>query len=142
MTIDTKVRALLAKTIKSGATPGEQSAAVAKARELVNKHGLNVATFTWPRESAKAPTRAVKTATAGRAPRRPVKPATKPAKGPTRGDQVVEQLRRRNGATIAEMVTQFGLLPHSLRAIISVESRRRGLKVELVGGRYRATARS
>ena len=54
-------------------------------------------------------------------------------KRPTRGDEVVELLRRKNGATIEEMTKRFGLLPHSVRAIISVESRKRGLRVELVG---------
>lgn len=61
------------------------------------------------------------------------KPSAKAAKRPTRGDEVVKLLCRKSGATIEEMVTRLGLLPHSLRAIISVESRKRGLKVELVG---------
>ena len=37
-----------------------------------------------------------------------------------RGDEVVELLRRKEGATIEEMVTRFGVMPHTLRAIISV----------------------
>lgn len=59
--------------------------------------------------------------------------ATPRTKRPTRGDEVVEMLQRKGGATISAMVTRFGLLPHSLRAIISIEGRKRGLKVELVG---------
>lgn len=51
---------------------------------------------------------------------------------PHRWRRGVALLRRKNGATIAEMVTRFGLLPPRLRAIISVEGRKRGLKVELV----------
>lgn len=37
------VRSLLEKTIARGATPGEQDAGVAKARELVERHGLDAA---------------------------------------------------------------------------------------------------
>lgn len=55
------------------------------------------------------------------------------AKRPTRADEVVELLRRKNGATIEEMVRRFGIQPPSIRATISVESRKRGLKVEQVG---------
>ena len=129
MTIDTKVRALLAKTIKAGATPGEQAAAVAKARELVAKHGLDPKAFTWPQE----PKLTRKASKPARAPRRAPKAAVEPKKRVKRGDEVIELLRRKNGATIDEMVTRFGIQAHSLRAIISVESRKRGLKVELVG---------
>jgi hypothetical protein len=64
----------------------------------------------------------------------------KPAKAPrqTRGDEVIELLRRKNGATIEEMVTRFGIQAHTLRAVISVETRKRGLAVERPEqGRYR-----
>lgn len=143
MTIDAKIRALLAKTVKAGATAHEQVAATDLARKLVAKHGLKEGDFTWPAPSAqsqawkaaKAPPRAPKAPKPAKGATRP----TKPAKRPTRGDEVVELLRRKNGATIAEMVTRFGLQAHSLRALISVESRKRGLKVELVGkAHYRA----
>jgi hypothetical protein len=78
------------------------------------------------RKAAKPAPRAHKAAT-------PSKGATPTTKRPTRADEVVELLRRTNGATIEEMVKRFGIQAHSLRAIISVESRRRSLKVELVG---------
>lgn len=141
MTIDAKIRALLAKTVKAGATAPEQIAATDLARKLVQKHGLKESDFTWPASPPKAapkkaatePRRAPKAAKPGKPPRQRAKPATEPKRQPTRGDEVVELLRRKNGATIAEMVTRFGLQPHSLRAVISVESRKRGLKVELVG---------
>lgn len=133
MTIEQKVAALLRKTVTSGATPGEQDAAVAKARELVQKHGLKAADYKWPNKAAKAAPRTPNAATPGKGATKPAKPATKPAKRATRGDEVVELLQRKGGATIAEMVQRFGIQPHSLRAIISVESRKRGLKVELVG---------
>jgi hypothetical protein len=148
MTIDAKIRALLAKTVKNGCTPAEQEAATAKARGLVKQYGLNGSDFTWPappkaepKKAAKGAPRAPKAAKPGKAPRPRAKPATEPTKRATRGDEVVELLRRKNGATIAEMVTRFGLQPHSLRAIISVESRKRGLTVELVGrAHYRVVA--
>ena len=54
-----------------------------------------------------------------------------------------ELLRRKNGTTIEQMVSRFGLQPHSLRAIISVESRKRGLEVEMPGnGHYRLVDRA
>lgn len=90
--------------------------------------------------AAKAAPRARKATKPGKGARRAAEPATKPAKRPTRGAEVVELLRRKNGATIAEMVTRFGIQPHTLRAVISVESRKRGLKVERPEqGRYRVT---
>ncbi len=128
MTIDTKVRALLAKTINAGATPGEQAAAVTKARELIAKHALDPKAFAWPPEPK--PTR--KASKPASPSRRATKAAAAPKRRLKRGDEVIELLRRKNGATIEEMVTRFGIQPHSIRAIISVESRKRGLKVELV----------
>lgn len=141
MTIDGKIRALLAKSVKNGCTPAEQEAATAKARGLVKQYGLMESAFIWPapapkakrKKPAKGALRAPKASKPGKAPRARAKPATEPTRPPTRGDEVVELLQRKNGATIAEMVTRFGLQPHSLRAIISVESRKRRLKVELVG---------
>lgn len=140
MTIDQKIRALLAKTVNNGCTPAEQEAATAKARGLVKQYGLSQAHFTWPAPPAKPVAKAPR-ARKGTKPSKGAsrtKPATKPAKRRTRGDEVVDLLRRKNGASIAEMVTRFALQPHSLRAIISVESRKRGLKVERPEqGRYR-----
>lgn len=43
-----QVRGVLGKTVANGATPGEQDAAVAKARELCAAHGLDPADFEWP----------------------------------------------------------------------------------------------
>ena len=139
MNIDAKIRALLAKTVKAGATAPEQIAATELARKLVQKHGLKEADFTWPappkaapKKPAKEAQRPPKAAKPRKGATRAAKPAMKPAQRPTRGDEVVELLRRKNGATIAEMVARFGLQPHSLRAVISVETRKRGLMVELV----------
>jgi hypothetical protein len=42
------VRALLDKTIEKGATAGEERAAVAKAEQLIAKHGLDRSQFEFP----------------------------------------------------------------------------------------------
>jgi hypothetical protein len=140
MTIDAKVRALLVKTVKNGCTPAEQETATAKAHVLVKQYGLKESDFTWParpkaepKKTAKAAQRSRPASKAGKGATRVGRAPAKPTARPTRGDEVVELLRRKDGATIEEMVKRFGLLPHSIRAIISVESRKRGLKVELVG---------
>lgn len=98
----------------------------------------NVIDLKTRRVAAKGAPRARKATKPGKGATRGTKAATKAAKRPTRGDEVVELLQRKNGATIEEMVTRFGVQPHSLRAVISVESRKRGLKVERPEqGRYR-----
>ena len=74
----------------------------------------------------------------GTPPRRTAKHATAARRPPTRGDEVIELLRRRSGASIEEMVARFGIQPHSIRAVISVESRKRALNIEMPErGRYR-----
>ena len=88
MTIDTKVRALLAKTIKAGATPGEQAAAVAKARELIAKHGLDTKVFTWPLE----PRTTRKASKPAGKPHRAPRAAAAPTKRVKRGDEVIALL--------------------------------------------------
>src|SRR5690242_8775725 len=42
------VRALLDKTLENGCTQGEEAAAVAKAEELIVKHGLERSAFKFP----------------------------------------------------------------------------------------------
>jgi len=64
---------------------------------------------------------------------RAAKPATAGAKRPTRGDEVMELLRREYGATVEEMVARFSIKPHNVRAITSVEVRKRNLKVGMPG---------
>ena len=78
-------------------------------------------------------------------------PAAKPAKTPRpnartrelnparprKADQVIELLRRPGGASIDELVAHFGTQPHSIRALISVSTRERGLKALYEDGRYR-----
>ena len=63
----------------------------------------------------------------------------KGAKTPPKADRLIQMLRRAKGASIEELVAEFGTLPHSIRAQISIQKRKRGLNVELTGGRYRTT---
>lgn len=62
--------------------------------------------------------------------------ASQPARGPSRGDMLMEMLERHTGASIGEVVAAFGILPHSARALISVETRKRGRKAVRADGRY------
>jgi len=48
-------------------------------------------------------------------------------------DEVMELLRREYGATVEEMVARFSIKPHTVRAITSVEVRKRNLKVGMPG---------
>ena len=114
MTMHDKIRALLAKTVANGCTPGEQEAAVAKARQLCEKHQLKAAEFTWPK-----PHRAEATAKA------------KPRKGKSREQRVLAMLQRASGVTVAQMMAEFGVLPHTARAYISVVSRTAGCRAAL-----------
>ena len=47
-----------------------------------------------------------------------------------------DMIRRPEGATLDELASALGNLPHSVRASISVKSRELGIKVECEGGRY------
>jgi hypothetical protein len=70
--------------------------------------------------------------------KRAAKKSTKKAKAPasarsTKTDQVLELLRRENGATAAELLKITGWQAHSLRGFISGALRKKqGLAVELV----------
>ena len=59
-------------------------------------------------------------------------PKTKPAgqPKPKRADQLLEMLRRPEGATIAQVQEAFRILPHSARAQISMLGKKLGTKVE------------
>lgn len=140
MTIDQKIRALLAKTVKNGCTPAEQETATAKARGLVKQYGLKESSFIWPAPPPKAdptkpaqrPDKPQRPAKAAKPQPRAAKPAKAPKKGLTRAEELMAMLHGR-GATIDEIVAAMGILPHTARAIISVQSRKMGLKVERVG---------
>lgn len=64
---------------------------------------------------------------------------TAAASGP-RGDQLIELLSRPKGATLDEVIDTFGIKKNSAYARISVETRRRGLKVEHSDGHYKVVA--
>jgi hypothetical protein len=53
-----------------------------------------------------------------------------------KADQLFALLARPQGASMEELVEEFGIQPHSIRAMISVKSRERGLRATLNDGRY------
>lgn len=53
-------------------------------------------------------------------------------------DTIIRMLTRDGGASIAELIAEMGIQPHTIRALISTTKRARGLTVELKEGRYRA----
>ena len=82
--------------------------------------------------------------------RRPPKGATgpaarsAPAAPATKLDQIAALLARRQGATVAEMMSATGWQPHSVRGALAGSLKRRGLVItsEKIDGvrRYRSTA--
>jgi len=160
-----KVRALLAKTTANGCEFAEAASALGLASIIITKHGLNPADFIWPEPPAgwrwegvrghggtvvEAPaekpkrTRTTKTKAEAkpRRERKPKAPAEPMPKRPTRYDRVAEMLQRAEGVTIAQMMAEFGILPHTARAMISIGKRRAGLTVayDKAAKTYRATA--
>lgn len=87
-----------------------------------------------PKRERKAKTKATAAKPRAKAPKAET---TKP-KRPTVGERLEAMLRRPTGATLAEVMGEFGILAHSARAVISVQKRRRGLDVHLdrKTGRY------
>ena len=68
---------------------------------------------------------------------------TKPIpKGTTRTAQIWAMVERAEGASINEIVKVTGIQPHTARAVLSIQKRKRGVMLELKEGRYRATAKS
>lgn len=57
-----------------------------------------------------------------------------------KADQLIELLSRPGGASMDELVAHFGTQPHSIRAMISITTRERGMKSVLESGRYRLDA--
>jgi hypothetical protein len=149
-----KVRALAAKTVAAGCTPHEHIAATNLAVGILAKHSLDAGRIDWPAP----PPGFAWSGEPGRSEvvERPIEPKAKPmSKGkpsPTKpnadstkpkrhtvGERLLVMLQRRNGATLDEITEAFGVQPHSARAIISVEIRKkRGLEVTLdrATGRY------
>lgn len=54
-----------------------------------------------------------------------------------RGDRIIELLNRAEGVSVEELRAEFGTKPHTIRAQISIETRKRGIKTVLDNGRYR-----
>jgi len=51
-------------------------------------------------------------------------------------DLLMQLLQRPNGASMEELIGEMGILPHSIRAQISITTRDRGVKAVLESGRY------
>jgi hypothetical protein len=149
-----KIQALLKKTVAAGCEPAEAASALSMASTITTKHKLDPANFTWPEPPAgyrwegtagrggtivETPVTSEPTPKAKR-PRKPATPKIEPKpKKVTVGERVVAMLRRKQGATIAELMAELGVQAHSARALISVEARKkRGLDVRInrATGRY------
>lgn len=138
-----KIRALLAKTTANGCTPGEAASALSLASTMITKHGLNPADFIWPDPPAgwrwggvrghggtvvEAPAEKPKRKQKAKA---EPSPEREPARI-TNGERLASLAARPDGFTIDDITAMLGILPHTARALISVELRkRRGLKVEI-----------
>jgi hypothetical protein len=62
----------------------------------------------------------------------------KKTRPPAKKDRLVELLRRENGATIEELMAEFGWQTHTVRGAISIAAKRLGVTAERVEkGRYR-----
>ncbi len=57
-------------------------------------------------------------------------------KGMTRPQQIWAMIERSRGASIDEIVKATGIKPHTARAVISIEKRKRGVELERRDGRY------
>jgi len=153
-----KVRALLAKTVAAGCTEGEAVSSLETALKLIAKYDLDQSRLAitvpegWaikdgkvvkaePTPKAERPKRTNAEAKPRRE-RKPKAPAEPKPKRPTRYDRVAEMLQRAEGVTIAQMMAEFGILPHTARAMISIGKRRAGLTVayDKAAKVYRATA--
>lgn len=138
-----KARALTAKTVTAGCTPAEHVAATNLAVTIIAKHKLDPTRIAWPEppegwrwSGAAGQSEMVEVPAEPKLkPRRKSRtrqPAEPKVTRVTVGDRLVAMLRRPGGATIAEIMTEFGMLAHSARAIISIEARKkRGLEVTL-----------
>ena len=67
--------------------------------------------------------------------------AAAPPAPPSRADTLIALLQRPNGVSLEELTTTFGIQPHSVRAQVSVETRKRGLKVHCKKGHYTLAGR-
>ena len=56
----------------------------------------------------------------------------KKARGPAKKDRLVQLLRRENGATIEELMAEFGWQAHTCRGAISIAAKRLGVTAERI----------
>jgi hypothetical protein len=117
-----KVEALLKKTVANGCTPGEQAAAEAKAKELVDKYQLKATDFVWPPQPKVEPTSKPAEPATGKPKRKPQPVNLNPKEG-TKSHRVFAAMRRKGGATAAELIELTGWAPHSVRGFISLANR-------------------
>ena len=64
-----------------------------------------------------------------------------PPAPPSKSDTLIALLQRPNGVSLEELITTFGTQPHSIRAQVSVATRKRGLKVHCKKGHYTLVGR-
>ena len=151
-----KVRALVMKTVANGCTVGEAINAANLASRIITDRKLDPARINWPAPPAGygwggEPGRGGKMveAPAEKQKRtRTTKPEAKPARKPkapaepkapckTNGERLAEMAARPEGFTLAEVIETFGILPHTARALISIELRKkRGINIVGKKGRY------
>jgi hypothetical protein len=139
-----KIRALLAKTTAtSGCTPGEKKSAIEMARDIANKKlpGSDIIfdEIVQAEKDLKGdvpPT----VAEAKAAAKKTAKPNADKPKKVTRAETIMTMMARKEGVSIAELQAIFKTEAHTVRAQISVESRKAGIKPVLKDGRYYKTA--
>ncbi|MBN9037890.1 MAG: DUF3489 domain-containing protein [Rhizobiales bacterium] len=162
-----RVRALVMKTTFNGCTVGEAVSAANLASKIIAGHGLDPVRIDWPAAptgyewdgvpgrggkmmerptTAEKPSKAKRQRKAEAAPKlakesKTKKPAESKMKGPTRKEAITKMLRRPAGVTIADITEQFGVLPHTARAMVSVYGREiGGVAYDRATKTYRATA--
>jgi hypothetical protein len=121
-----KVRSLLAKTVKAGCTEGEAVSALETALKLIEKFGLDVARLDIVvpdgyRIDGKTVTKVAPAAdTAKAAAGKPAKPAKDglPREG-SKERRLIDLMNRKEGVTNEQIQKEFGILPHTARAMIS-----------------------
>lgn len=142
-----KVRALLAKTVAAGCTEGEAVSSLELAMKLAKQYNLDMSrlTITVPDGYDLKDGKLVKKAPAPKADK-PSKPASPNASTKATGEyragsaaaKVVAAMRSPEGMDPKAMQAELGVLPHTLRGMISVAKKRLGLTITLKDGIYRA----
>jgi len=146
-----KVRALVAKTVANGCTVGEAVNAANLASTIITKQKLDPTRIVWPTPPtgygwAGEPGqggKVVEWLVEKQAKIKPNKSVEPKQPRITNGERLAALAARPAGFTIEDITTMLGILPHTARALISVELRkRRGLKVEIdrETKRYRTVA--